>query len=173
MTCSLLSCFASVPARALPECNHAQEIPNAPMPNDDPQMPAISARQAEQHSQSQPVTLQVDAELQSKAEKSTNEAMSLATAGASLWEDPTLPPLQSKFQVPHRELTFHQLIGKGTYKAVYRGRWNNTSVAIVCMRKGGMVPEARVLQRMSNHPNLVQLYRWTTDSMGNEVRLSE
>lgn len=52
--------------------------------------------------------------------------------------------LQSKLRVDYKELTFHQLIGKGSFKAVYRGRWNNTSVAILCMRKGGMVTEARV-----------------------------
>ena len=76
--------------------------------------------------------------------------------------------LSSKLKVDYKELTFHQLIGKGSFKAVYRGRWNNTSVAIICMRKGGMVTEARVLQRMSNHPNLVQFYRWTTDQHSNE-----
>jgi hypothetical protein len=42
---------------------------------------------------------------------------------------------------------------------VYRGRWANTNVAIVCMRKGGSVTEARMMQELSGHPNLVQFYR--------------
>mmetsp|Transcript_15140 Transcript_15140/g.32841 ORF Transcript_15140/g.32841 Transcript_15140/m.32841 type:complete len:833 (-) Transcript_15140:517-3015(-) len=81
--------------------------------------------------------------------------------------------LQAKLHVDFRDLTFHELIGKGSFKTVYRGRWNNTNVAIVSMRKGGMVTEARVLQRMSNHPNLVQFYRWTTDNKGNEYMVME
>lgn len=52
-----------------------------------------------------------------------------------------------------------QVIGKGTFKTVYRGRWTNTSVAVVSMRNGGLVTEAEVLQRLSIHPNLVQFYR--------------
>ena len=66
-------------------------------------------------------------------------------------------PPQCRLRIDYAELTFHQLIGKGMFKAVYRGRWNNTSVAIVSMRRGGAVTEARLLQRMSNHPNLVQV----------------
>lgn len=67
--------------------------------------------------------------------------------------------LNSRLQVPFCELTFHQLIGKGSFKQVYRGKWNNTNVAIIMMRRGGLVTEARVLQRLSSHPNLVQFYR--------------
>lgn len=44
-------------------------------------------------------------------------------------------------------------------QAVYRGRWNQTNVAIVRMRKGGTVTEARMMQELSGHPNLVQFYR--------------
>lgn len=75
-----------------------------------------------------------------------------------------------------QELYFHEMIGKGSFKTVYRGRWNNTNVAIVSMRRGGMVTEARVLQRMSNHPNLVQFYRlvlhWYCAQMASSCRLS-
>ncbi len=67
--------------------------------------------------------------------------------------------MQSKLHIDYGDLTFHELIGKGALKAVYRGRWNDTNVAIIGMRKGGMVTGARVLQRLSNHPNLVQFYR--------------
>jgi len=62
-------------------------------------------------------------------------------------------------RVDFEDLTFHELIGKGSCKTVYRGRWNSTMVAIVCMRRGGAVKEARFLQQLSNHPNLVQFYR--------------
>lgn len=44
-------------------------------------------------------------------------------------------------------------------QTVYRGRWNQTNVAIVRMRKGGTVTEARMMQELSGHPNLVQFYR--------------
>jgi len=44
-------------------------------------------------------------------------------------------------------------------QTVYRGRWANTPVAIVRMRKGGTVTEARMMQQLSGHPNLVQFYR--------------
>jgi len=46
-----------------------------------------------------------------------------------------------------------------TQQTVYRGRWANTNVAIVRMRKGGTVTEARMMQELSGHPNLVQFYR--------------
>ncbi|KAG2489359.1 hypothetical protein HYH03_012189 [Edaphochlamys debaryana] len=72
------------------------------------------------------------------------------------------PKLLDRLQVPFSELTFHALIGRGTFKQVYRGTWNNTQVAIVAMRRGGMVTEARVLQQLGSHPNLVQFYRWST-----------
>eukprot|EP00775_Hariotina_reticulata_P013512 gene13512-13637_t len=65
------------------------------------------------------------------------------------------------------------MIGKGSFKTVYRGRWRNTSVAIVRMRKGGMVTEARLMQQLSSHPNLVQFYRWSEDSQGNEYVVLE
>mgnify|MGYP001807244745 CR=1 FL=1 len=42
---------------------------------------------------------------------------------------------------------------------VYRGKWNNTNVAIVAMRKGGLVTEARLMQQLGSHPNLCQFYR--------------
>lgn len=70
--------------------------------------------------------------------------------------------LESKLRIAFQDLYFHEMIGKGSFKTVYRGRWNNTNVAIVSMRRGGMVTEARVLQRMSSHPNLVQFYRQET-----------
>lgn len=61
--------------------------------------------------------------------------------------------------VPYTDLVFNELISKGAFKAVYRGKWNSTQVAIVCMRKGGLITEARILQLISNHPNLVQFFR--------------
>jgi hypothetical protein len=51
-------------------------------------------------------------------------------------------------------------------QTVYRGRWANTNVAIVCMRKGGSVTEARMMQELSGHPNLVQFYRWVPGKRG-------
>ncbi|GIL73891.1 hypothetical protein Vretifemale_3998 [Volvox reticuliferus] len=81
--------------------------------------------------------------------------------------------LQSKLKVPFTDLTFHALIGKGSFKQVYRGKWNNTNVAIVAMRRGGLVTEARLMQRLGAHPNLVQFYRWSTDHRGNEYIVVE
>jgi serine/threonine protein kinase len=62
--------------------------------------------------------------------------------------------------VPFNELVFHQVVGRGSFKCVYRGSWHNTNVAIVRMHKGGLVTEARLMQQLSTHPNLVQFYRW-------------
>ncbi|GLI61355.1 hypothetical protein VaNZ11_003718 [Volvox africanus] len=84
-----------------------------------------------------------------------------------------LTALQSKLKVPYTDLTFHALIGKGSFKQVYRGKWNNTNVAIVAMRRGGLVTEARLMQRLGAHPNLVQFYRWSTDHRGNEYIVVE
>ena len=68
--------------------------------------------------------------------------------------------LKPHFFVPFEELVFHEMIGRGSFKTVFRGRWGNVKVAIVRMSKGGMVTEARLMQRLSTHPNLVQFYRW-------------
>ncbi|KAI8474302.1 MAG: tyrosine kinase-domain-containing protein [Monoraphidium minutum] len=63
--------------------------------------------------------------------------------------------LKPKYKVAFEELVFHETIGKGSYKTVYRGRWANTNVAIVRMRRGGSVTEARMMQQLSGHPNLM------------------
>ncbi|KXZ54011.1 hypothetical protein GPECTOR_5g122 [Gonium pectorale] len=81
--------------------------------------------------------------------------------------------LDPKIRIPFREITLHKVIGKGTFKTVYRGSWNSTAVAVVAMRRGGLVAEARLLQRLSTHPNLVQLYRWSADEAGNEYLVTE
>lgn len=81
------------------------------------------------------------------------------TATSESRTSPAAYMLDSKLRIAFQDLYFHELIGKGSFKTVYRGRWNSTNVAIVCMRRGGMVTEARVLQRLSSHPNLVQFYR--------------
>jgi hypothetical protein len=67
--------------------------------------------------------------------------------------------LQSRSYVPFSELVFHQVVGRGSFKCVYRGSWHNTNVAIVRMHRGGLVTEARLMQQLSTHPNLVQFYR--------------
>jgi serine/threonine protein kinase len=41
------------------------------------------------------------------------------------------------------------------------------------MRRGGLVTEARLMQRLSTHPNLVQFYRWSADDDGNEYVVME
>lgn len=71
----------------------------------------------------------------------------------------TQQQLQQRYYVPFEELIFHQVIGRGSFKCVFRGRWRNTNVAIVRMRKGGVAKEARLMQQLSTHPNLVQFYR--------------
>jgi hypothetical protein len=68
--------------------------------------------------------------------------------------------LQNRSYVPFSELVFHQVVGRGSFKCVYRGSWHNTIVAIVRMHPGGLVTEARLMQHLSTHPNLVQFYRW-------------
>ncbi|PNH10331.1 Tyrosine-protein kinase TXK [Tetrabaena socialis] len=73
---------------------------------------------------------------------------------------------------PHPSIT-HKVIGKGSFKTVYRASWHNTHVAVLAMRHGGMVTEARLLQSLSTHPNLVQFYRWTADEAGNEYMVME
>lgn len=67
--------------------------------------------------------------------------------------------LDGHFFIAFDELVFHQMIGQGSFKSVFRGRWRNTNVAIVRMRKGGLLTEARLMQKLSTHPNLVQFYR--------------
>lgn len=67
--------------------------------------------------------------------------------------------LDDRYYIPFSELVFHQMIGQGSFKSVFRGRWRNTNVAIVRMRKGGLLTEARLMQQLSTHPNLVQFYR--------------
>jgi serine/threonine protein kinase len=41
------------------------------------------------------------------------------------------------------------------------------------MKKGGMATEARIMQRLGTHPNLVQFYRWARDHHGNEYMIME
>ncbi|KAG2453066.1 hypothetical protein HYH02_002399 [Chlamydomonas schloesseri] len=81
--------------------------------------------------------------------------------------------LDPRIRISFHEITFYKVIGKGSFKTVYRGAWNNTHVAVVAMRRGGLVAEARLLQRLSTHPNLVQLYRWSADESGNEYLVME
>lgn len=117
---------------------------------DATQRPSVTSQNAGDSSHANPASTEqpgVDKPLESV---STSSCPSSASGAA----------LQQKLRVDYKDLTFHELIGKGSFKTVYRGRWNNTNVAIICMRKGGMVTEARVLQRLSNHPNLVQFYRY-------------
>ncbi len=40
-------------------------------------------------------------------------------------------------------------------------------------RRGGLVTEARLMQQLGAHPNLVQFYRWATDGRGNEYVVVE
>ena len=51
--------------------------------------------------------------------------------------------LNRRLEISLSDLTFSELIGKGAFKSVYRGRWCGTMVAIMCLRKGGMLVEAR------------------------------
>lgn len=46
-------------------------------------------------------------------------------------------------------------------------------MAITRMQKGGMATEARIMQRLGTHPNLVQFYRWSRDHHGNEFMIME
>ena len=48
---------------------------------------------------------------------------------------PSATKLQARLRVDFTDLMFYELIGKGSFKAVYRGKWADTHVAIVCMRK--------------------------------------
>lgn len=44
-------------------------------------------------------------------------------------------------------------------QTVYRGRWRGAAVAIVRMRKGGAMAEARLMAELRAHPNLVRFHR--------------
>eukprot|EP00193_Tetraselmis_chui_P001157 CAMPEP_0177751172 /NCGR_PEP_ID=MMETSP0491_2-20121128/228_1 /TAXON_ID=63592 /ORGANISM="Tetraselmis chuii, Strain PLY429" /LENGTH=879 /DNA_ID=CAMNT_0019266259 /DNA_START=609 /DNA_END=3248 /DNA_ORIENTATION=- len=81
--------------------------------------------------------------------------------------------LISRYKVDFDDLTFYKEIGRGSCKTVYHGRWCSTAVAIVRMKKGGMATEARIMQRLGTHPNLVQFYRWARDHHGNEYMIME
>ncbi len=81
--------------------------------------------------------------------------------------------LAEKLRVDFSDIAIGELLGTGSFKSVFRGRWGNTNVAIMCMHGGGMVAEARIMQRISSHPNLVQFYRWATDEQGNEYLVVE
>jgi hypothetical protein len=93
---------------------------------------------------------------QSKARTSSSSACELRNGPRKSSSQRTLKP---HFFIPFDELVFHETIGRGSFKTVYRGRWGNAKVAIVRMSQGGMVTEARLMQRLSTHPNLVQFYR--------------
>lgn len=66
----------------------------------------------------------------------------------------------NKLHIPLSDLQFHELIGSSPNKALYRGSWNHTSVGVLVLRFSGVVSNARTLQRISSHPNLVQFYRY-------------
>lgn len=89
-------------------------------------------------------------------------SVGMATGASVPGSGPSDPRLSARLRVDFKDITFNELIGKGSFKTVYRGRWSNTAVAVVCMRRGGMVTEARMMQSLSTHPNLVQFYRQAT-----------
>mmetsp|Transcript_33482 Transcript_33482/g.99671 ORF Transcript_33482/g.99671 Transcript_33482/m.99671 type:complete len:383 (-) Transcript_33482:2062-3210(-) len=86
---------------------------------------------------------------------------------------PAHPRPNTERLIRYQDLQFNELISKGAFKTVYRGKWNGTRVAIVCMRKGGLVAEARLLQQVSSHPNIVQFYGVAIDPVGNEYMVME
>lgn len=67
--------------------------------------------------------------------------------------------LPSKKRLEFDTLDFIEKIGTGSFKTVYRGRWSSNNVAIARMRKGGVLMEARLMEKLSSHPNLVTYYR--------------
>eukprot|EP00873_Tetraselmis_striata_P021629 jgi/Tetstr1/441893/TSEL_030102.t1 len=81
--------------------------------------------------------------------------------------------LISRLKVDFNTLKIEKEIGRGSCKTVYLGRWGSTAVAITRMQKGGMATEARIMQRLGTHPNLVQFYRWSRDHHGNEFMIME
>mmetsp|Transcript_39811 Transcript_39811/g.112956 ORF Transcript_39811/g.112956 Transcript_39811/m.112956 type:complete len:904 (+) Transcript_39811:561-3272(+) len=81
--------------------------------------------------------------------------------------------IMGQLKVDFQALKIEEEIGSGNFKIVYRGRWNGTAVAIVKMQAGGMVTEARIMQKLGTHPNLVQFYRWARDTRGSEYMIME
>ncbi|GMH37065.1 hypothetical protein BSKO_04938 [Bryopsis sp. KO-2023] len=105
--------------------------------------------------------------------KSSDGGKTVKTKKAPLSDVKKLSQLASKNKVEFETLEFIEKIGKGSFKTVFRGRWGSNSVAIVRMRKGGVLVEARLMQKLSSHPNLVTFYRWTRDREGNEYIVME
>eukprot|EP00803_Ostreobium_quekettii_P004159 evm.model.scf_1037.5 EVM.evm.TU.scf_1037.5 scf_1037:22658-32305(+) len=66
-----------------------------------------------------------------------------------------------------------EVIGSGSFKTVFRGKWGSNDVAIARMRQGGVLPEARLMEKLETHPNLVTFYRWAQDQKGNEYIVME
>lgn len=70
-------------------------------------------------------------------------------------------PLPFEEEIDHTEIELLEVIGKGTFGLVRRGRWRGQDVAVKCIesdheRKAFLV-EVRQLSRVS-HPNIVKLY---------------
>lgn len=63
-----------------------------------------------------------------------------------------------------KRLEILEQIGSGSFKNVYRGKWGARQVAVACMQEGGILLEARLLEHIPRHPNLLTIYWWATDS---------
>eukprot|EP00803_Ostreobium_quekettii_P002341 evm.model.scf_47.1 EVM.evm.TU.scf_47.1 scf_47:4525-13989(-) len=81
--------------------------------------------------------------------------------------------LPSNNHIQIDKLDLIEKIGSGSFKTVFRGKWGSNDVAIARMRKGGVVLEARLMDKLQSHPNLVTFYRWTQDQKGNEYIVME
>ncbi|KAL6761787.1 kinase-like domain-containing protein [Haematococcus lacustris] len=91
------------------------------------------------------------------------------TAG---WES-TFDQLDERQHISFSDLQLHELLAQGRHREVYRGYWFNTEVAVICMKGGGKIREARLLQRQCKHPNLQMFYGWSQDDNGNEYIVME
>eukprot|EP00210_Caulerpa_lentillifera_P000088 g84.t1 len=83
------------------------------------------------------------------------------------------PGLNRQFRLEFDSLNFFEFVGSGSFKTVYKGSWSGTDVAIVRMKIGGILQEARLLQHIPHHPNINTFYRWTVDAEGTEYAIME
>ncbi|KAJ9524658.1 hypothetical protein QJQ45_024263 [Haematococcus lacustris] len=97
----------------------------------------------------------------------------VATVAAGTGWESTFDQLDERQHISFSDLQLHELLAQGRHREVYRGYWFNTEVAVICMKGGGKIREARLLQRQCKHPNLQMFYGWSQDDNGSEYIVME
>lgn len=68
--------------------------------------------------------------------------------------------LKKRARLEFNSLEFMEPIGSGYFKTVYRGIWRGFDVAIARLKKGGPLQEARLLQSIPPHPNIIKFHKY-------------